>query len=318
MSASDDEMYVWPTGLGNMALDTLPGHLRDTGLLYARRAVEQYSSWDDLQLLDAAVAIGSAVELLAKAMLADVAPALLLDRQQDDIMSVMLLAGVSHPKGDKLEALQVRSLSASQAIDRLKRLRLLNGWAESDKVVFLVRNAATHMGLVSPETVQGALVVMVRFCDHAREYFGKDQEAWWGAANVDIAAQMLADAEKRLTLLIGAKFSAARQVFARRRADLPAGLQDTILGAIADARPSMEMELARRLPCPSCGYSGWAVGFGRTDGVSEPESFGMAVGTDMDVEAFQCHVCGLVLDGWQEVAEGGLPDVLHVESVQSP
>lgn len=312
MSASKfEDDYPWPVGVGNTSLDAISNHLRDTGLHYTRRALELYSAWDDYHLLDAAIAIGTSVELLAKAMLADVAPTLLLDRQ-DDVRSVMLLSGVRHPNGDRLDALQVRSVSAQQAIDRLRGLRLLGGWSEDDKSVFLVRNAATHMGLVSPEAVQEAIIPMVRFSNHAREYFGQESEWWWGADSLDIASRMLADAEKRLTLHIGAKFSTARQVLARRRQELPLDLQDTILGSLANTSPSMRMKHSERFPCPVCGYQGWAIGFDLNDGRWEDDSLDATEHVNrVSVEAFQCHVCGLILDGWEEVAEAGLDETVE-------
>ncbi|GGI70641.1 hypothetical protein GCM10007175_04280 [Pseudarthrobacter scleromae] len=295
----------------------LPGHLRDTGLHYAHRALEQYSAWDDLQLLDAAVAIGSAVELLAKAILSDVDPVLLLDRQEDR-KSLMLLSGeAAHPKGINPNPLTVKSISATKAVNRLTDLGLVK-WDKTDDVVFDVRNAATHMGLVSPEMVQVAVVAMVGFCDKAREYFGKGEIAWWGVANIDIATKMLAGAEKRLALLVAGKFSTARQVLARHREEgLSADLQDAILSSKAEEEPSLLAELAGRLPCPVCAYSGWAIGFSRVDRALEPGSLEAMTGADMDVWAFQCHVCGLVLDGYEQILECGLPEVLHLDHQQS-
>lgn len=305
------DRYVWPTGLGYMELDTLGSHLRDTGRHYAIRALASYSSWDELDVLDAAVAMGTAVELLAKAMLAEVAPTLLLDRQ-DDLRSVMLLAGVPHPAGEKLDPLLVKTVSASQAVERLRQLRLIQGWGESDKMIFTIRNAAAHMALVTPEDVQEAIVPVVRFCDNARQYFEWESEAWWGAGNVEIVGKMMSDSEKRLALLISAKFISARQALAGRECGLPLELRGTIFAAIADAAPSIVMEHVARTPCPVCQYSGWAIGFAESseqrgqDRVGVPDKV-----TTMAVEAFQCHVCGLVLDGWEQIAQTEIPTVLE-------
>lgn len=311
MEASDFEgIYVWPTGLGST--EALASHLRETGIIYARRALEQYSSWDSIQLLDAAVAIGSAVELLAKAMLADVAPVLLQERS-DDVRSTLLLAGVRHPRGDKMDSLLVRSVSASQATKRLKALGLIHKWSDADDAVFSVRNAASHMGLVSAETLQDAIVIMVRFCNDAREYFERDEKSWWGAENMELAARLLADAEERLALLVSAKFSTARQVLARRQNEIPQELREAIFSSLADARPSISMDLTGRLSCPICGFHGWAIGFPRIRSHAEQVQLALAGQDEMEVEGFQCHVCGLLLDGWEEVAEGGLTEYLRFD-----
>jgi hypothetical protein len=307
---------VWPTGLGGT--DALAIHLRETGIVYARRALEQYCSWDSIQLLDAAVAIGSSVELLAKAMLADVSPVLLQERS-DDWRSALLFAGVAHPRGDKMDSLLVRSISASQATKRLKALGLIKTWSDADDAVFTVRNAASHMGLVNAETLQDAVVIMVRFCDAAREYFKRDVESWWGAENAELAVRLLTDAEERLAILVGALFSTARQVLARRRQGVPRELQEALFSSLADARPSISSDpsdVTARLLCPVCGLKGWAVGFPGLRFPGDQAELTMARQEVMEVESFQCHVCGLLLDG-EEVAEGGLPGRLRFDLPES-
>ncbi|MGO4119944.1 hypothetical protein [Arthrobacter sp. YAF16] len=303
---------VWPTGLGGT--DALANHLRETGIVYARRALEQYCSWDSIQLLDAAVAIGSSVELLAKAMLADVSPVLLQERS-DDWRSALLFAGVAHPRGKKMDSLLVRSLSASQATKRLKALGLINAWSDADDAVFTVRNAASHMGLVDAETLQDAVVIMVRFCDAAREYFKRDVESWWGVENAELAVRLLTDAEERLAILVGALFSTARQVLARRQQGVPRELQEALFSSLADARPSISSDpsdVTARLLCPVCGLEGWAVGFPGLRFPGDQAELAMARQEVMEVESFQCHVCGLLLAG-EEVAEGGLPGRLRFD-----
>ena len=303
-------MYVWPTGSGNT--DDLAAHLRDTGVIYARRALEQYSGWDPIQLLDAAVATGSSVELLAKAMLADVAP-VLLQEKSDDVRSTLLLTGVRHPRGERMDSLLIRSISASQATKRLKALGLIHKWSDADDVVFSVRNAASHMGLVSDEMLEGAISIMVRFCDEARQYFKRDEERWWGAENMELAARLLADEDERLALLVSAKFSTARQVLARRQDEIPGDLRKVIFSSLADARPSIRSDLSGRLSCPVCGFQGWAVGFPRLRLQGEEADCTQVRQYEMEVEEFQCHVCGLLLSTWEEVAEAGLTEYLRVD-----
>ena len=316
MEASEfDGLYVWPTGGGST--DVLAGHLRETGIVYARRALEQYSAWDSIQLLDAAVAMGSAVELLAKAMLADVAPVLLQERS-DDVHSTLLLAGVRHPRGDKMDSLSVKSISASQATRRLKALGLVHKWSEADDVVFRVRNAASHMGLVREEALQDAVLVMVRFCSSAREYFKQDEATWWGVENAQLVGRLLDDEEERLALLVGAKVNKARQVLARRQDEIPEDLREAIFSSLADARPSILADVATRLSCPVCGFLGWAIGFRRIRTHAEQVQLTLDEQDSMEVEFLQCHVCGLLLDGWEEVKEAGLSEYLLFDVSEFP
>jgi len=56
----------------------LAAHLHQVGRRHARRALKLYTSTDEFEMLDAAFSVGSAVELLAKSLLASVLPMLLL------------------------------------------------------------------------------------------------------------------------------------------------------------------------------------------------------------------------------------------------
>ncbi len=75
--AEGSEKADWPFGDYFRSHDDLAAHLHQVGKRHARRALKLYTSTDQFEMLDAAFSVGSAVELLAKSLLASVSPTLL-------------------------------------------------------------------------------------------------------------------------------------------------------------------------------------------------------------------------------------------------
>ena len=101
----------WPFGEFYRGHDDLDGHLVRVGRWHAQRALRLYTSEDPFDLLDAAFSVGSAVELLAKAMLAATAPTLLLSANAD-VPAILKYSGTRLPGREHPDAFSVKSLEA--------------------------------------------------------------------------------------------------------------------------------------------------------------------------------------------------------------
>lgn len=295
----------WPFGDTYRSNADLPGHLHEIGHRHAQRALRLYSSEDTFEQLDAAVSMGSAVELLAKSLLASVNTILLLPVNAD-VPAMLKYSGTRAAEVENPDAFQVKSLDASKAIDRLRHLRLLPVWTTSDHSVFSVRNAAVHMGVVQQNLLRSAVHSMVRFAEHARIRSGQSAELWWGDELAPIAESMVEADTVAWAQIVQAKMAAARIRVAEIKAGLPELMVDAILASMTGPwRVSMEHN--ETTECPACGYTGWATGtVDRGAGETQYEDDGWPTFYSvLNIQHFECNVCGLKLtdEAELEIAE---------------
>lgn len=296
----------WPFGNIYRSHPDLAGHLHEVGQRHAQRALRLYASEDEFDQLDAAVSVGTSVELLAKSLLASVNPVLLLPPSADT--SALLkysgtkTAGVEHP-----DAFQVKSLEASKTIERLRHVKLLPVWSTADQSVFSVRNAAAHMGVVQQNLLRSAIRPMVRFAEHTRIHYGHTPEHWWGNELSTIAPGMVEADALAWEQIVQAKLTAARMRIAELKHGLPPAAADGILASMVGSwRTTMEHN--EITTCPGCGYLGWATGaVDRGAGETEYEEDGWpAFHSLLHVFHFECNVCGLRLTDEAELDIAGV------------
>lgn len=296
----------WPFGNLYRSHADLAGHLHQVGQWHAQRALRLYASEDEFEQLDAAVSMGTSVELLAKSLLASVDPILLLPLNSD---SAALLkysgtkrAGVDHP-----DAFQVRSLEATKAIERLRHIKLLPVWGLADQSVFSVRNAAAHMGMVQRNLLRSAIRPMVRFAEHTRIHYGQLPEIWWGDELSTIAPEMVEADALAWEQIVQAKLAAARMRIAELKDRLPAAAADGILASMVGTwRTSMEYN--EMTACPGCDYLGWATGeVHQGSGETQYDEDGWPTFySTLHVLHFECNVCGLRLADKAELDIAGV------------
>lgn len=123
---------------------------------HARRAVLGSASERLTDLLDAAVSCGSAVELIAKTLIASTTPALFADKGDRD--SVLILAG--HGERATRTPTDLRSVTAVEALKIVHHLHKEVPVGLPDVLPLRVRNAATHIALVDARELRRAIVRM--------------------------------------------------------------------------------------------------------------------------------------------------------------
>lgn len=316
--AEGSENAEWPFGDSFRSHSDLPAHLHQVGRRHARRALKLYTSTDEFEMLDAAFSVGSAVELLAKSLLASVSPALLLSATPD-VGSILKFSGTTTPGFSRPDAGTVKSLDAGKCVERLRQLKMAPPWPQADNAVFWVRNGAAHMGVVDQKMLRSAVRPMVRFAEFVRHRYDHPADRWWGT-ELDELARGIARAEvEQSEEIVRAKIAAAKLRLHERRRILPASSVETILKAMSgSSRTSIEHEEDQE--CPACGYTGKAIGIVLEYGVdADPYEGGVTYYSRMGVTNFECSVCDLELTDELEVMAAGIPtEIDYVDENYDP
>ena len=243
----------------------------------------------------------SALELLAKAALANVTPVLIADPSDEHGRSMLAAAGLTKDFG------KFKSIQAFTAFKRCARAFKPFNETEANNIAQM-RNAELHSAL-SPFT-------------------GIDQDAfwqqYWSQAVLLVHAQ-----DKTLEDLVGRhQVSAIEAHVARNRANLAARVEAQVTRAkqryeaavtsrdavaeIAEInrRDELPYEFRSSTRCPACGETAWLLG----DSADQVDvEYDYEDGTAKElltvwVEGFECEECGLHLDGAEYVEAAGLPD----------
>ncbi|MEV8181430.1 hypothetical protein [Specibacter sp. NPDC078692] len=309
----------WPFGEYHRTHKDLAAHLHQVGRHHAKKALLLYTSQDEFDQLDAAYSLGSAVELLAKSLLASVDTALLMPRDPDALTilkySGTKISGVAPP-----DALSVRSLEAGRAIDLLREIKLFPPlWAKTDRSLFNVRNAAAHMGIVHQEALRSAIRPMVRFAEHTRTHHNETPENWWGKELAGVASTIAESEVNSWIQVVQAKIAASHVRLSKLRAGLPASSADAILTSMEGYWRSSIAHI-ERVKCPACGFRGWATGdVDRAVDIEYELDGPPTVWSVLTILIFECNVCGLELSDETEVSIAGLAaDVMFLDEDYVP
>lgn len=307
----------WPAGRSYVEFGRLKQLLARSARFHARTAVEQFVSADhDLQL-QAAMATGCAMELLAKAYLATIAPAILAERGERD--AVLNLSDQGHLAMAK--PLAIRTIGAHEALIAVKHLLpALPYNPHSDKDVFTVRNAAAHLALVEDRPLKRAVMTCCRVVDALLPPLGLDREKFWSRNLSPVVDEMLNEALTDRRSVVAAKLAAAR----RRLARLIGGLDDaarTVVLASLSGRQLSSTEHEEPHVCPVCQQGGWLL-CGTERGAPEVETDTQgATYPFVPITAypfgFECAVCGLDLEG-EELWEFDFPAEVALEPDYDP
>lgn len=303
----------WPFGAVYRSHADLAAHLHQVGQRHAQRALRLYTSEDEFEQLDAAISIGSAVELLAKSLLASVDSVLLIPLNPDT-PALLKWSGTKRAGVENPDAFQVKSLEATKAIDRLRHLKLLPSWGPSDHLVFSIRNAAAHMGVVQQNLLRSAIRPMVRFAEHTRTHYDQSPAAWWGDELATIAPGMVEADALAWGQIVQAKLTAARLRVSELKADLPSATADAILSSMVGSwRTSMEYN--ETTECPGCGFLGWATGeVDSGAGETQYDEDGLPTFySTLHVLHFGCNVCGLKLTDEAELDVAGVETEINFQ-----
>ncbi len=313
-----------------------PHHVRVSLRLYkaaqraARSAIQYHASEDEEEQLQAAMAIGSTAEYLARAVLAFHDP-LLLAKGGDPESQIMLSR--ANPV-DALDPLRLKTIEISavwamlQRIDQTQALAPLvnKGQPMSPTAVVMgVRNAAAHMALVDGEHLESAARALVAIVE-ALHPVGNQVEADFWPADLTASVQLLKMQNTS---------AAARR--AQTKVDVARAYLHGLLDGMAPSEmkrtlgflesrdvffPTLERIRPVSAACPACARVGVITylveegepehgGFDETPGGSYVDH-GWSRSLTFSAAAFQCPVCNLQLRP-DEFGGTNLPTALNEE-----
>lgn len=303
----------WPQGKYWSSHDDLAANLTDRAAEHAAVALQHWASDDTREVIMAAIATGSAVELMTKAHLAQISPVLLAERA--DLDTLLHLLGVG--ERTKARPSAIRTISATTALKHARRLNPEIAYSTpGDDLVFDVRNAAVHVGIVSQEELHEAVGIMVRILDSLlvlSEW--PDRGGFWGEdwlSAVDALADAAAGAVRRR---LESKLASARARLATLLTGLDATASAVVRTNLAARSSRISIDHDERVTCPVCQEQAWlvCVVVDETREVDTDEGMYLdVVGQTAWPEEFTCNVCGLELDS-REIGEvPSLPDRLEL------
>ncbi|WP_157465700.1 hypothetical protein [Cellulomonas sp. Leaf395] len=298
--AAESSSTGWRRGSVVTPIDQLAEHLLAVGSHHARIAVRDAGVGDGLVQLDAAIHAGGAIEMVAKAAIAEFEP--------------LLLSSGSINKGELLDALaalkdvgiratrMLRTIDASVAVDMVGRIHPSCAvQAKAASQVLDVRNAAVHMGTVDPGHLAAAVGAMAAYINAILDAQSLDPELFW-QEEASEARRLQEARSRRLKRIAEYRIGIAKQVFDLKVETWGEEHREGYIQGLERVRPTFDETLD--VDCPACGRSavlGWTA-----DIEVERDSDGdyyAAVG-GMDFEGLRCPVCDLSLDADEAQATG--------------
>jgi hypothetical protein len=291
-------------------LDDLHLVLEESARRHARSALREFTDEAYGQVV-AALHAGIAIEHLAKRCLAEISPVLIAE---NDLNSLLMLSG--NAKLSKALAYQIKTVSATEACKRVKQLYPNFPYRPGppDDDLFVIRNAAAHLGVTDTGPMRQAVRLMVRMLNFLIGILNLDPEEFWGDS-LPAAVELIDEAASAVRAMVAAKYSAASIRLEERLADLDPAQREAVLHAVA-GQHRWQIEGSLGWPCPVCHQDAWLECQRETAG--EPQSALDSAGEPITIveavlypDIFYCSACGLQLDG-DELREAGMPDSVDV------
>jgi hypothetical protein len=269
----------------------------DSSSRFARSAVGAYveESWDIFHLH-----LATAIELLLKSLLAGAHPSLLAD-QNASFDSLLHLAGMGHRARTPETA--IRTIGVANALRRVEYL-VDDYEPPSARVMLLLdaRNSLVHGGQSAKAEHEAVLGDVARYVTQLLAAKSASTEEYWGEWTELVARH----ASRQLGALEAAyerKLAGSRQRYERlveRHAE--AELESYV--ALMEPSGQAHDYSAAPAPCPACGRLGTASGDPDPDWEADwdyADGQAYLAGAYVSrvrlyVSAFECRVCGLMLD----------------------
>ncbi|MEW2484090.1 hypothetical protein AB0876_31340 [Mycobacterium sp. NPDC049093] len=310
--------YVWNTVYGQRRHPQIATALFDLASEWARRAMDL--PYPDETVLDKTVrlaAIGQAGELLIKSTLAGITPVLLAEKTT--MATLLPLAGSAR----KAAQGKLTTAGAAESLKRLNEVRPANTpQIQEPKLLFDVRNGATHMGLApTDDDLESALTELVTLADQVFKVrnallLDGDWQAFWSSKHIKIVEARQRAHYESLVRGFNALIASAQAAYARLIAGLDQNERNRVVAELVARVPLLEdTQTVRPHQCPACHNQLWVVyDVVREVDIDEsdmPHGVTFFVRISATVDYAECPVCNLVLDG-DELALTGIPFTLHL------
>lgn len=282
---------------------------------FAQRAMREYLEGDRESFL---IHAGTALEHLLKAYLASVEPSLVADGHSFD----SLLHASGQGRHARVPPEQMRTITTREALTRCGQILPAVGNLASDLVLLVeARNGVVHLAFTSSESVDRSLVAFLRACRQVLGEAGWDEEEFWGEFQ-EMFTTRLSESSEAAAVRASEAITSARLRFQETYGHLDDEAQSIIARTI-EASYALKGYEEQLVECPACGnqafVSGrtdvdWEVDW-ETDEFGEPYASGASPTVTFFPGYLHCKVCGLELDGEDEIANASLDESWQLEDV---
>jgi hypothetical protein len=293
--------------------DTLSARLAASSGDFAVSALAALSDGKhSVSLLHAATAL----EHLAKAVLAAQHPSLIAVASKDNFESLLLLVGET--KVVKPGA-KIRTIGAREALDRAGRYAPECASLMDDlRLLIWVRDGVVHLADASSATVDELLVPYLKASEELRKVLGINQGVYWGRF-IDLVDHALKEHVKQARLRVEAALAVARTEFERRFAEVGEDTKKAVLIAIEESYSPEKYE-EQLIECPACGTTALVVGTLREDFDEDwDHREGVLISVHLLVQfiptGLLCRACHLELNGRDEMDAAGIGEPWYLEDI---
>ena len=302
----------WPSAVPPVNADDLYASAQ-------RHAVRAFRARANNDEDDAALQFGVMLEHLAKAYLVGLHPTLLLERNFD-FSTLLRLAG----QGQRVKPGHVlKTIGLRGALERLGEMEAAGAsgagkkYADRFDLLLQARDGVAHVGApgAAADTVaelagRGAVEVLDKINRTHDMFFGD-----WSAP----ARALLDEHATKVHQLVQLRLSWARDAFTQRFSGLDEQDRDAQLTTL-DVRPATVVDDTKlAIGCPACSQHGVLTGTDDIDfepdwDVEDGDSFisGVTATVILRADAFSCPVCGLRLNGVEQLTEARLDTVVEL------
>jgi hypothetical protein len=253
---------------------------------------------------------GVSFELLGKAYLAGIHPSLIVDRDFDSLLQVCGY-GIHSRRAPG----NIRTIGAKDVISRVSQLiPQLKSYEQQLGFLAEVRNGAVHLGSILNVDVPELTSIFLRATKILIEKCGQDIKVFFGSY-ADIVNKLLDDSAKEVEKTVTIKLARAKQVFDEKFGELEVKTVEEIAETVRQTYTLYEYN-DEYDTCPACSNIGLASGTYEVEWEQAdwddptPEPI-----VRLNVESFYCKMCGLSLDGRDEVVAAKLRDKIIIEDV---
>jgi len=284
--------------------------LKEKAILYVKKAIVSYLDQEELFFLYA----GMAFEFLGKAVLASKHPSLIVDPK--DLDSLFQVCDIEGFTNRPISAL--KTIGGKEVLRRCKKLlpQLSSIESEFERLIHQ-RNSLVHIGSLEYEKIRTTYRAFLKGIIILSEYLGVEKSQLFGEFK-EVIENFLDETKKEIEKIVEEKIIRARNNFKNKFSDMDEYTKKTVIKAIENSyRLSMyEEDLAE---CPACGNLGVLRGSYEYEFEWPSDCFNKngdpvpCVEVTMFPEEFECSICGLKLDGYDELEVIGLTEPIEME-----
>jgi hypothetical protein len=258
----------------------------------------------------------TALEHLAKAVLAKRHPSLIAVASKDNFDSLLRLIGeVQHAKpGSKL-----RTIGAREALDRASRFAPECVSLMPDlQLLIWVRDGVAHLADASDATVEEVLVPYLKASEELRGVLSIERTDYWGPF-IDVVDSALREHVEQARLRVDAALAVARGEFARRFSEVDEPTKRAMVNAI-EASYSPDRYEQQLIRCPACETLALVSGTLDTEYDEDwDHRERVLISVHLVVlfipDGLLCRACHLELDGRDEMNAAGVGEPWYLEDI---